>query len=410
MPGEINPKMGGSNTQHKNSTFSLSQLVWGPAVATYSTNTNIGITSATSANLAIGDGAKAGFSDSTSFNCLSIGSNTQAGLATGISNCIAIGLFARANAINCISIGNSNVANTQSTLVGWSALASNIGSTAFGYNASASGISSTAIGINTVSGGNSSVVIGSGAIGNGAGSIAIGSGANARSSGNNVAIGTSTSAGGGGFGIECVVIGNGAYGDAARNVAIGSGVSASLATNSNNVVAIGYLASSTGTTATNSIALGYGAKTGLQNQFTFGYDVVIGTSTRTSFLRAANQTTTATQTNLFLDGIAATQSIVLQNNSMNYYKAVVTAKITGASDAGTWIIEGSIQRGANAAATASVGTPIVNVIGLTSGALTNNWSVTAAANTSTGGLDIKVTGQASTIDWFSLVELVELVY
>ena len=101
----------------------------------------------------------------------------------------------------------------------------------------------------------------------------------------------------------------------------------------------------------------------------------------------------------------------MQLNSINHFRARIIGKVTGAADAGVWTIEGAIQVGASAATAALVGTPTVNVIGLTSGASSNSWGVTSSANTSNPSIDFKVTGQSSTtIDWFGSIELTELAY
>lgn len=109
-------------------------------------------------------------------------------------------------------------------------------------------------------------------------------------------------------------------------------------------------------------------------------------------------------------GIASsTNQLVLPNNSAYYFKGTVIAGVTGGGDTKGWVIEGVIKRGASAASTALVGTPVVNLIAQDAGAST--WAVAVDANTTTGCLRVLVTGQAATIiRWVVKLETTEMTF
>lgn len=123
------------------------------------------------------------------------------------------------------------------------------------------------------------------------------------------------------------------------------------------------------------------------------------------------QTTTATPTVLRSNtsAAAATNQLALANNSAVVFRASVIANVTGGGDTKSWVIEGTIKRGANAASTALVGTPVVNIIAADSGA--SAWTVAATADTTNGALQITVTGAASTtIRWVARVDSTEVTF
>jgi hypothetical protein len=123
------------------------------------------------------------------------------------------------------------------------------------------------------------------------------------------------------------------------------------------------------------------------------------------------QTTDATATVLTSNTSAAgtTNQVILPNNSAYYFRGTVVAGVTGGGNTSSWSFEGTIKRGANAASTALVGTPVLNVIGQDSGA--SAWVVALTADTTNGGLAVTVTGQASTtIRWVAKIETTEMTY
>lgn len=121
-------------------------------------------------------------------------------------------------------------------------------------------------------------------------------------------------------------------------------------------------------------------------------------------------TTDATQTAATSNGTTATTNnqFYMENNSAHAFRATVVARQNSTGNAAAWRIEGLIKRGANAAATAVVGTPIKTLIAADSGAST--WDITAEADTINGALTIKVTGAAGvTARWVGDLQAVEVV-
>ena len=108
------------------------------------------------------------------------------------------------------------------------------------------------------------------------------------------------------------------------------------------------------------------------------------------------QTTDATATRLTSDSNAAstTNQVILPNNSAYFFTGEVVAGVTGGGNTKGWTIEGVIKRGANAASTALVGTPMVTSAYADVGAAT--WAIAVTADTTNGGLAVTFTGQAST--------------
>jgi hypothetical protein len=123
------------------------------------------------------------------------------------------------------------------------------------------------------------------------------------------------------------------------------------------------------------------------------------------------QTTDATATVLRSDTNAAgtTNQVILPNNSAYYFRGSVIANVTGGGNTKSWTFEGSIKRGANAAATSIVGAVILNTIAQDAGA--SAWVVAITADTTNGGLAVTVTGQAATtIRWVAKLESTEVTF
>ena len=120
-----------------------------------------------------------------------------------------------------------------------------------------------------------------------------------------------------------------------------------------------------------------------------------------------NITTTATPTELFLDGTSATQRLALANNSACTAIIKIIARRTDATGVlGSWIYHTMIYRDATAATTTMVGTSKSTIarVGLTSA----NDPV-LSADTTNGSLKINVTGlAANTIRWVATVELAQV--
>lgn len=120
-------------------------------------------------------------------------------------------------------------------------------------------------------------------------------------------------------------------------------------------------------------------------------------------------TTNNTVTELTLDGGAgsSTTRIVLPNDSTYVFDILVVARRTDAdNESAGYQFTGVIDRNANAASTAIVGTVTKTVIAEDTAA----WDVTVDADTTNGSLRIQVTGEnAKTIRWVAVVNTVEVV-
>jgi len=132
---------------------------------------------------------------------------------------------------------------------------------------------------------------------------------------------------------------------------------------------------------------------------------------QSAILILARQTTDATATVITSDPNAAgtNNQVILPNNSAYYFKGSVIANVTGAANGASWDFSGAIMRGANAASTVFIGTPMLNRVGATAGAAA--WSITLTTDTTNGGLAVTVTGAAATtIRWVAKIETTEVTY
>jgi hypothetical protein len=121
------------------------------------------------------------------------------------------------------------------------------------------------------------------------------------------------------------------------------------------------------------------------------------------------QTANATATRLTTDGaaLAAANANALPNNGVYTFQISLGARNTTTNECSGWVINGVVKRGANAAATALVGTPTTNMIGQDGAAST--WVVAVSADTTNGALAVTVTGvAATTIRWVAAVDTVEI--
>jgi len=123
-----------------------------------------------------------------------------------------------------------------------------------------------------------------------------------------------------------------------------------------------------------------------------------------SELVVRRSTTTATQSELFLDG--SSLRITIANDTTWAFECVIVGRRTDAdNESAAYRITGCIDRNTNAASTSLVGTPTVTVISEDTAA----WDVDAVADTTNGSLNFRVTGEAAkTIRWVGWVRLVEV--
>ena len=117
-----------------------------------------------------------------------------------------------------------------------------------------------------------------------------------------------------------------------------------------------------------------------------------------------NTTTNNIQTELFLDGSA--ERFFLRNNETIGFEAQIVARRTGtATEDAFYTAKGLIKRGANAASTTIVGTVLLDVVYRPN----TNWDVLFDADTTNGGLRIRVTGEAGkTIRWTATIRFTEV--
>lgn len=120
---------------------------------------------------------------------------------------------------------------------------------------------------------------------------------------------------------------------------------------------------------------------------------------------ARNTTTDATVTDLFLNG--SSTRMVLANDSTWKFKIDIVARRTDAdNESAAYTIEGCIDRNANAASTALVGSLLKTIVAEDTAA----WDATAVADTTNGALVVQVTGEAAkTINWVAFIRTVEVI-
>lgn len=171
-----------------------------------------------------------------------------------------------------------------------------------------------------------------------------------------------------------------------------------------NAVAIG-----TGSTAagTDSLAVGNGTSTTLYGAKTFGNGTfATAGDAQKMFTILRGITTNATITEIFLDGAAATQRLVLPNNSLWTFSVFIAGRRTDATGGGAgYRVDGVIRRDASAATTTLTGAVSKSILGETNAA----WNVTVDADTTNGSLRIRVTGEAAkTIRWVASAEITQV--
>ena len=116
-------------------------------------------------------------------------------------------------------------------------------------------------------------------------------------------------------------------------------------------------------------------------------------------------TTNATLSNPASDSSAATStnSMVMPNNSAFLFDALVVAREAATGDTKSWLVQGHIKRGANAAATAMVAAATITPLAADAGA--SAWTLGVSANTTLGAPMFEVTGEAAkTIKWAVLIK------
>ena len=285
---------------------------------------------------------------------------------------------------------------------------------AIGASSSAIGVSSVAIGRYTDAGGANSIAIGGGesdgdsADATGAQSIAIGNDANATAA-RTLAIGFSANASVigavaiGGVGPSAnasyaIAIGNYADATGANCIAIGGHATDadSADCTAANAISIGVKTLASGV---DSVAIGNRATATDVGEFAYasGYFAAVGDA-QTSMYVLRNQTTNATQTELFTNG--SSTGISVATDSTVFYRISIAARRTDAdNESAAYVIEGCIDN--NAGTTALVGGLGTKTVVAED---TVAWDVTVTADNTNNEINILVTGEASkTIRWVATV-------
>lgn len=166
-----------------------------------------------------------------------------------------------------------------------------------------------------------------------------------------------------------------------------------------NAVAIGSGASAS---ALRSIAIGNNSVAALQGSMAIanGGFASAGDAQELKFVMY-NTTSSATTTELFLDGVTATIRALMPNNSLWTFSMLVSARRTDATGGGAgYKFEGVIKKDATAASTGLIGTPSKAVLGESN----VGWDAAVSADTTNGTLRVQVTGEAAkTIRWVATV-------
>jgi hypothetical protein len=160
-------------------------------------------------------------------------------------------------------------------------------------------------------------------------------------------------------------------------------------------------------TGNNSIAIGSGSNARILGAFAnaSGLFATAGDAQTGEYI-LRNITTTATVTELFLDGVTASQRLTLPNNSAYYVMIMVVGRRTDAAGgAAAHKHEFLITRDASAATTAIIGNVSKTVIAETNA----GWDSAVTADTTNGSIKISVTGEAAkTIRWVASVFTTEV--
>jgi len=127
------------------------------------------------------------------------------------------------------------------------------------------------------------------------------------------------------------------------------------------------------------------------------------------------QTTNATATDLSLDGAAPTGStittatnFILLNNQTCLLQVSIVARAAAGADVAGFIRNVVVSRNANAASTTITGLQIIGTDIKSAGATL--WDATLVADTSNGGIIVRVTGAAATnINWVAEIRTVETI-
>jgi hypothetical protein len=179
----------------------------------------------------------------------------------------------------------------------------------------------------------------------------------------------------------------------------------------NNSTAIGYANTASGS---NSVAMIYKSSTNnISSKIAIGtlFSGIVG-AYQMGQLGLGAITTDATTTVLKSDtnAVSASNIYTLQNNNAVSFTIEVVAQNVATGMTGRWEAKGLIKRGANASATALVGTSTITLTNGDAEGWIATGSVAVSADTTNGALTVTVTGAASTtIHWMCRINAVEIV-
>jgi hypothetical protein len=366
----------------------------------------------------------------TGSQAVSIGNASQATAATAIS----IGDRARTTAVSSIAIGeNADATGANSIAIGGdgtdanSADATAANAIAIGINTSADGTEAVALGDSAVATGRGDIAIGDLATANGDYAIAIGGksdagdasgdagaiaiGENSQSlGGQSLALGDNSNA----SGAVSIAIGSGAVGTATKSIALGnnstSGIDNGIALGSNtdatgaNCIAIGGNGTDTDSadcSAVDSIALGQHILADDIGEFAFASgEFAVQSDAHRSWYVLRNNTTDATQTELFADASAG--DISVGSDCTALFDVDIVARQTDADGVSAGY-KFQVVLDNNAGTTALVGS-LSTVI--TVGEDVAGWDVTATADDTNDGLNVLVTGAVGdAVRWVAAVNV-----
>ena len=153
----------------------------------------------------------------------------------------------------------------------------------------------------------------------------------------------------------------------------------------------------------------YATTNGIMGLLAYGFSGTALGMNQMSFWGGRLQTTDATATRITADAAAATavNQLALRNNSTFRVQGTVVSRNATTNDSKEWTFEALIKRGATAAATALVGTPVITSTFADTAAA--SWAIALSADTTNGALAITATGAASTtIRWTAVVHSIEV--
>ena len=185
------------------------------------------------------------------------------------------------------------------------------------------------------------------------------------------------------------------------NSQVASGASSVVAGGSNNTASGNFSAVNGGNGA---VASNYA-----ERAFAGGYFANPGDAQASNYV-ARNSTSSATATELFLDG--SSQRIVIPDNSVLGCQVDLLARQSGGTNNAFFSRRVVVTRGSGASSVAMVGSIVINTdIGSALGAPPAGWGITITADTTNGSLKLSVTGAAATnIRWVANLTCTRLTY